>query len=423
MTLKQTKKKELDSKHKAYSFCCVLNNVDKLFDTESKYFENFSEKTQKRVKEFRANLDPNINYTPEAIVDHLMRLWVDGKEEKRMCAANYEIADTGTHHCHLILEDKGQVRFSALQSLYPTIHAEFTRGTKEEVIEYLNKTGKHEEKAHTIVVPMKVLGELRANRQGYRSDLDYIQERLEGGATPEEIMSEKLEYRSYSKMIKEHYYQLRIKDTPDYRDVKVIYHTGDSGAGKSYTQVKLKEEHGREKVYIWSDYQNGGLDGYQGEPILFMEEYKGELPYAEFLKVTDRYLQQMHARYSNIFTLWEEIHITSIFSPKQIYNIMVPENKRTADSEEQMMRRINEVVYHFKVTTEDGEPLYKQIVFSVADYNNHSQEQIERFAYQFDCSNPEISVYNFENDAFYSTMNPVNHKKKKPTSKPRQGKS
>ena len=405
--------KEINSTFRASSFCCVLNNVDKLFDTTSIFFDDdirFSEKTRKRVKSFRANLIKD-SYSPEEIVEYLMQLWI-GRNETSGCAVNYEIGDEPTHHCHMVLESKQSFRFSTLQTLFPTIHAEITRGTKEEVLAYFEKSGKHEEKAHTIVVPMRLHGELRANQQGHRSDLDYIQQRLEEGATPEEIMLERLEYRSYSKMIKEHYYQLRLRDSPDHKELKVYWHTGDSGSGKSYTQVKLKKELGRESVYVWSDYQNGGLDGYHGENVLFMEEFKGELHYAEFLKVTDRYPQQMHARYTNVFALWEEVHITSIFSPKQVYQIMVPEEKRTTDSADQMMRRINEVRYHFKVTTEEGKIIYKQLIFTVADYNNHSSEQIERFAYQFDCSNPDILVYDFEKDAFYLTMNPSKNKRK-----------
>ncbi|AXJ12804.1 replication protein RepA [Streptococcus pluranimalium] len=405
--------KEINSTFRASSFCCVLNNVDKLFDTTSIFFDDdirFSEKTRKRVKSFRANLIKD-SYSPEEIVEYLMQLWI-GRNETSVCAINYEIGDEGTHHCHMILEDKQSFRFSTLQTLFPTIHAEITRGTKEEVLSYFEKSGKHEEKAHTIVVPIKLHGELRANRQGHRSDLDYIQQRLEEGATPEEIMLDRLEFRSFSKMIKEHYYQLRIRDTPDHKDLEVYWHTGDSGSGKSYMQVELKRQFGRESVYVWSDYQNGGLDGYQGERILFMEEYKAELPYAEFLKVTDSYPQQMHARYSNVYALWDTIHITSIFSPKQVYTLMVPEEKQTVDTVEQMMRRISKVVYHFKVRAEGGTHLYKQLIFSVEDYNNHSKEQIERFAYQFDCSNPDVLVYDFEKDAFHSTMNPIRNKRK-----------
>ena len=51
--------KELNSSFRANSYCCVLNNVDKLFDKSSDFFEasRFSDKTRKRIKEFRGNLE------------------------------------------------------------------------------------------------------------------------------------------------------------------------------------------------------------------------------------------------------------------------------------------------------------------------------------------------------------------------------
>lgn len=95
--------KEINSTFRASSFCCVLNNVDKLFDTTSIFFDDdirFSEKTRKRVKSFRANLIKD-SYSPEEIVEYLMQLWI-GRNETSGCAVNYEIGDEGTHHCHLL---------------------------------------------------------------------------------------------------------------------------------------------------------------------------------------------------------------------------------------------------------------------------------------------------------------------------------
>ena len=136
--------KELNSQYKASSFCCTLNNIDKLFNINDTTFDDarYSDETRKQVDEFRNNLDPNKNYSPEEMVEHLIYLWVDGKEETRSAAANYEIGDNGNHHSHLILEAKNQTRFSAIKKLYPTIHVELTRGTREQVIAYLNKTGR-----------------------------------------------------------------------------------------------------------------------------------------------------------------------------------------------------------------------------------------------------------------------------------------
>lgn len=409
-----TKKQKITSTFRANSFCCVLNNVDELFDKESIFFNNerFSDKTRKRILEFRNKLANDKNeYTPKDMVNHLVALWI-GESESNSCAVNYEIGDNGIHHCHMILESKQAFRFSKLLKLFPTIHVEITRGSREQVMAYLIKSGEHEEKAHTVVVPMVVEGEIKASEQGKRTDLEKIQQLLEEGLKPEQILSQNLSWRRYSSMIKEHYYQLRRQQTPMHKNnLIVIWHTGDSRSGKSYTQIKLMEENSVENVYVWSDYQNGGLDGYQGEDILFMEEFKGELSYAEFLKVTDNYPQQMHARYSNIYALWTEIHISSIFTPKQVYNILVPEEKRNDDTIQQMMKRINQVVYHFKIVIE-GEILYKTLTFTIDDFNRLSKEQVEKFAYLFDEWNPKVMHYNFEKDAFHPSMNPVNNKKR-----------
>ncbi|HEM6145335.1 replication protein RepA [Streptococcus suis] len=409
------------STYRAHSFCCVLNNVDKLFDIDSDFFEDsrFSDKTRKRVEEFRKKLPkPGYPFTPKAMIEILIDFWMEDSED-RSCAVNYEIGEDGVHHCHMILEGKQAIRFSALQKLYPTIHAELTRGTKEEVFAYLNKTGKHEEKAHTIVVPMVIHGEIRASKQGKRTDLEIIEQLLEEGQTPEEIMSQSLSFRRFSKLIKEHYYQMRLRTSPRFKDsMEVVYHVGASRSGKSYQQIRLMEEFGDGNVYVWSDYQNGGLDTYLGEKILFMEEFKGELSYQEFLRVTDSYVQQFHARFTNIYALWEKVHISSIFPPKELYKLMVSDSLRATDTMEQMMLRISKVVYHFKVKNK-GEIQFKSLTMSIEDFNNHTMKQIETFAHQFDKSNPDVLDYNFETDAFLPTMLPIKYRKKKATtSKP-----
>lgn len=358
--------KELDSQFKASSFCCTLNHIDKLFDLNDTSFDDqkYSDKTRKLVKEFRANLDPNKTYSEQDMVEHLINLWIDGKEETRSAAANYEIGENGVHHSHLILEAKNQTRFSAIQKLYPTIHVELTRGSREQVIAYLNKSGKHEEKSHTTVVGMMNHGVIEANQQGKRSDLDTIQELLEAGLSPEKIMRQNLSYRKFSKMIKEHYYQMQVENAPLTKDMKVYWHMGGPGSGKSNQQVQLKKKFGKDSVYVLSDYGTGGLDNYVGEPILFMDEFKGDFDYQTFLKLLDVYPNQVHARYSNIYALWDTVHISSIFTPYQIYTMLVPDKKRKYDPIQQLYRRIHYIVYHSK--TIDNE--YKSLTMTMNDY-------------------------------------------------------
>lgn len=419
MTKMSTNNKKF-RQQRANSICGVWNNVDKIFNKDEEYLDHLSEDSRKKMKPLQDKIPDKTDWTPDEIVDFIGDLW-SGQGEGYDCAVNYEIGDSGTHHCHLVLEAKQSFRYSKPLNMFPTTHIELTKGTKEEVTAYFTKSGKYEEKSHTVVIPMKMFGEIRAakaNNQGRRTDLETIQQMLEEGCTPEDIMSNNLAARQYSKMIHDHFYQLRLQSAPDHKDnLRIIWHTGDSGSGKSYTQVKLIQKFGREQVYVLSDYQNGGLDNYQGEPYLFMEEFKGEIPFGEFLKITDRYPQQMHARYSNVYALWTEVHISSIFSPRQIYNIMVPEEKRDNDVIKQMMRRINKVVYHF-TTTEADEVKYKTLTFSTEDFNNLSKEKIEEFAYKFDEWNKDVLDFNFTKDAFYNGMNPIKNTKKHHSKRP-----
>lgn len=57
---------------------------------------------------------------------------------------------------------------------------------------------------------------------------------------------------------------------------------------------------------------------------------------------------QTHARYANVYNLWENFFITSIYAPEELFDIMVDSDKRKIDSYEQLRRRINKIVYHYR---------------------------------------------------------------------------
>ena len=104
--------------------------------------------------------------------------------------------------------------------------------------------------------------------------------------------------------------------------------------------VKLMEAE-PESVYLMNDYSGGGLDLYQGEKILFMDEFRGQVRYSTLLNMLDGYRTQVHCRYNNVYALWTEVHITSVLPPEMVYNRMVTENKEV-DTIQQLLRRLNE---------------------------------------------------------------------------------
>ncbi len=337
---KQKKYADVVSTDSRRSWFCVLNNPQKVFGDDM---------------------------TPEEIVYKAIQLWID-EEPSRSCGVNYEISDSGTPHLHMVLEDARKARFSAIKKLYgETIHIEPTKGSKQQALAYITKEAPFKEKEHTVVVPAVIVGSIQSNRKnGSINICDEIDAYIDEGLTPKQIMSLSSRFRKEEAVIRKAYFAKREAETPPKRDVEVIWHVGSSGTGKSYTYVQLCEQYGEEHVYMMSDYQNGGLDWYCGERILFMDELR-EMTYTVLLGMIEGLKKQIHCRYANALSLWTEVHITSIYPPEECYERMVPKDQRQRDSLEQLMRRISKIIYHYK---EHGE--FKSYSIDRADYKSYS---------------------------------------------------
>ena len=280
----------------------------------------------------------------------------------------YCISAEGLHHIHMVLEDRISMRFSKIKKSYAVgMHFEATRGNTEQAEDYINKRGKFEEKGEQVLYICRA-GEIKA-AQGKRSDIEEIAAMLEEGKTPAEIMSVDFAYRRYERMIRSAYFDRRKRDTPPKREIEVHYLVGESGSGKSHTYVALCEEHGEESVYFFSDYDGGGFDAYQGEAILFIDEMKGQFSHGFFLQILDGYKIQVHARYSNIYALWTEVYITSVFPPEELYKKMVEESARGLDKQQQLLRRITDITYCFV----DAAGKYQRYTVPMREYIDYAE--------------------------------------------------
>lgn len=281
---------------------------------------------------------------PPAMAERALDSWVFG-HPSRTGAVAYCISADGLIHFHMVLEDSNKSRFSAVKKAYPKAHIEPTRGNKEQAEDYIQKRGKFAEKGEQVVYIAR-FGEIKG-RQGQRKDFDTIEEYLDQGMTPNQIMSLNFSYRRYEKMIRSAFFAKRRDETPFIRDVKVFWHVGLSGTGKTYTAQLLMEQYGRDEVYIVTDYDSGGFDNYCAQRILFLEEYRGQFRYSMLLNLIDKYMYEFHSRYTNIIGLWTEVHITSVLPPEEVYRNMVHENQQI-DPIDQLKRRITSIVYHYK---------------------------------------------------------------------------
>lgn len=326
----------MDNKQSARSWFCVFNNPQEIYEGE-----------------------------PREIAEKVLEEWI-GETVTRTGAVAYCISADGLHHLHMVLEDNNKARFSAIKKIYPKAHLEPTKGTKEQAEDYIKKRGKWEEKGEQVLYIAR-FGEIKGN-QGARKDFEILESLIEEGMTPQEIMALNMRYRRYEKYIKDAFFYKRKSETPFLREVKCIWHVGESGSGKTYVAKKLIEEHGENNVYMMTDYDNGGLDNYCGEQILFMDEFRGQIRFSTLLSMLQGYKSQFHARYTNCWGLWNEVHITSVMPPERIYSAMVKENN-DLDTIKQLLRRIESIVYHYKEPS--GE--YKEYSIPMVQYEGYER--------------------------------------------------
>ena len=282
--------------------------------------------------------------SPEDIADAIADKWIEDAPT-RSCAVSYCISEDGLHHCHAVLEDTKALRFPAVKKVFPTMHIEPTKGNKEQAESYIQKRGKWQEKGEQVLFVAR-RGEIKG-AQGQRKDLDIIEELLLQGKTPSEIFAMSFHYRRYETMINKAYFDMRAKSVPPKREVSVYWHFGESGSGKTYGYVKDCERFGENEVYLVTDYEKGGFDRYCGERILYMDEFRGQMRFAQLMNLLDGYKVQIACRYTNAYALWDTVHITTILPPEMVYQNMV-DNNRNVDTFEQLRRRIKSVIYHWK---------------------------------------------------------------------------
>ena len=302
--------------------------------------------TQSRKWLLTINNPVEKGYTNDLVVEK-----AQGFTPFRYACYSHEVGcENHVYHMHIFLAFDSAVRFSTIKNAFPDAHIDKCKGSIKENRDYVFKQGKwaNTEKEDSKIEGMQFeVGTAPIEvGQGHRSDLDRVEEMLESGMTPEEIFALSISYRLHEKEIRAQYMAKLRRETPMYRNVRVIWHVGESGSGKSFTMVRLMEEN-PDRVYLMNDYDGGGLDLYQGEKILFMDEFRGQIRYSTLLNMLDGYRTQVHCRYANVYALWDEVHITSVLPPEMVYAKMVSENK-DVDTIKQLLRRLDMIHYHYK---------------------------------------------------------------------------
>ena len=262
-------------------------------------------------------------------------------------------AQEHTPHFHIFVVYKNPKAKSTMCNTVPKAHWDECRGTIEQNRDYVFKQGKWaDSEKGTTALPetQREWGEIPSECKEFptrKSDvMDAINEMIEEGLSPSEIMGKHAGYCEYADTIKRAYILRRTADAPPVRDVKVHYVVGASGSGKTYTYKRLCDRYA--DVYLVTDYANdmtAAFDRYQAENVIVLDEFRGNVRFSTFLNLTDKYRCDIHARYVSTMALYSEVYITSIYPPEKLYENLVETASQGIEPRQQLYRRISDITY------------------------------------------------------------------------------
>lgn len=212
-----------------------------------------------------------------------------------------ETGEQGTPHLqgYLELNAKKGLRTLKRSLGVERIHLEAARGSLEQNRTYCSKEGSVTE-----------LGE--AMQQGRRTDLEDIKSKLDSGTTLEEIAEGHFsKWVIYRRAFAEYIAQKQVDRS---WKTKAFVLWGNTGTGKTrycFDQVMNST--------WWMPGDYSWFDGYKGQSIVIIDDYRGEYPLQLLLKLLDRY--PMSVPIKGGFTKWlpRKVYITSNVPPEKWY--------------------------------------------------------------------------------------------------------
>jgi predicted DNA-binding protein YlxM (UPF0122 family) len=301
-------------------------------DTQSlKYLLTFNNPTFKKNGEF----------THEKIKDILVTKF---KSIEYFCLAD-EIADTGTPHTHLFCYFKSAVRFSQIQKYFNHAEIETAKGTCQQNMEYISKTGKWAEdvKADTSVDgTFEEWGEMPVERQGARNDLNILYAMIKDGFSDMEIIEHSPAYMKRLSDIERVRQSLLKSEYQDkFRIMENIFIHGNTETGKS---KYVLEKYGYKNVYRITNYRNM-FDGYKGQNVIAFEEFNGKIPLQDMNIFLEGYPLELPCRYFDKQACYEKVYIISNLKLEEIYKNekdLIPEVYKA------FIRRIHKILHFYE---------------------------------------------------------------------------
>lgn len=244
-----------------------------------------------------------------------------------------EVGDNGNVHLHLFVSFRNPIGFGSMIKKFEGAHIEPKKGSAFFAVNYIRKPKglelKGREKSHTQTKPMLEMGDFDAiaekglyNKDGALlakskpkpSINDQIEALIEKYETMQDIAAaDPYLFNTYGKTIAvllEKKKLDRFKKSPLVEEVhgkngvfykvhKLVYYIyGQEGSGKSFsTHLEYGElgQVGR----VTFDKGVANFDNYHGEPVMYLNEFKGNIPLSSLQNLLEEGLVMLDARYTD----------------------------------------------------------------------------------------------------------------------------
>lgn len=246
-------------------------------------------------------------YTHEVIIKNLEEL--TGCQYWCLCDEIGE--ENATPHTHVYCAYKNPKEFHAMRRRFYGAHIEIARGSHSENRDYIRKQGKWANDAkHETNLPetFRESGELPEEPSAHMKQSEAILAMIEDGATNADILRAFPSAMNHLPRIEEARQALNEEQCrKEFRKLDVYYIWGPPGVGKTRG---VMEKYGYENVFRVTDYEHP-FDGYSGEKVLLLDEFRSSLPFALMLNVIDGYPLKLPCRYAKRVARYTKVFIVT----------------------------------------------------------------------------------------------------------------
>jgi hypothetical protein len=300
----------------------------------------------------------------DALVGHLddMKVRYDASKMRSFVCQLERGGNTDRYHLQGYVWYKEKVALTTCKAFVRAGDApQFAKGSLKKNFEYCTK-----QETKVSGVDTVVCGNVPTLGQGARKDLAaacaLLKEPRGAAKAMEQFPEQYIRYCNGMKQIAAYHAAQRI---PYMRQITVVVLHGDPNGGKSYAAFQSDAE---DQIYPmpFSQGKSTWFDNYTGERTLLFEDYRGHIPFGEFLRLLDGYKLQVPSKGSYVPAAWTRIIITTNIHPEQWYrsvNARGMEQNRWANSADPRVgpleRRIHEM---WHVSGEwDKAPVWTQV--------------------------------------------------------------